>query len=333
MKTSPCRNHNMAPLPFVLLICVLTIQFASAQINLGSNTTLTFATVAEGRQVLTNRDDFIRALSPFDRAARVKTDKEVSETEFLIFVGQHNLEWNEAERQKVADALKPLKEKLKALALPFPKTIQLIKTSGLEDSNSPYTRANAVILPHDTIAKPVDKFRKIFVHELFHVLSRANPELKERLYAAIGFVKCAEAEFPAELKARNFTNPDAPANNHCILLKTGGKEVWAIPILYSRTEKYDTSSDKGFFSYFQFRLLVADRTSPDGKPSFSGPDQRLIGLEETTGFFEQIGKNTQYIIHPEEILADNFALWIMGSTNAPSPAVLEKVAEILKSGN
>ena len=37
----------------------------------------------EARRILTTRDDFIRALSPFDRAARVKTDKDVSEKEFL----------------------------------------------------------------------------------------------------------------------------------------------------------------------------------------------------------------------------------------------------------
>lgn len=319
-------------LSLVLALVSLSVcPVAVAQLTLGTSTTITFATIEQGRQVLTNRDDFVRALSPFDRSARVKTAKEVSETEFLTFVGQHNLAWTEAEKQKVAAAFKPLQERLTALALPFPKTIQLIKTNGEEDSNAPYTRANAIILPADTIAKPTDKLTKTLIHELSHVLSRANPELRDQLYAAIGFVKCAEIEFPANLKARKITNPDAPANDHCILLQADGKDVWAVPIHYSNTEKFAPDSDRNFFSYFELRLLVAERTSPDAKPAVSGPKTRLLSFKEVTGFYEQIGQNTTYIIHPEEIIADNFALFVAGKTNVPSPQILQKIEAILKA--
>lgn len=314
----------------LLTFAVLIPVASQAQISLDSGTTITFATAEEGRQVLTNRDDFVRTMSPFDRSARVKTDKDVSEAEFLKFVGKHNLEWTDDEKQKVAEALKPIQARLAAFALPFPKTIQLIKTTGGEDSNSPYTRANAIILPEATIAKRVDNLTKTLTHELFHVLSRANPQLRDRLYASIGFLKCDEVEFPAGIKARKITNPDAPANNHCVLLKVDDKDVWAVPIHYSRTERYEPDSDRSFFSYFELRLLIADRASPASKPAVSGPDTRLISLKDATGFFEQIGKNTTYIIHPEEILADNFALLIAGKTNVPSPEILKKIETILK---
>ncbi len=33
-----------------------------------------------------------------------------------------------------------------------------------------------------------------------------------------------------------------------------------------------------------------------------------VRIKNITGFYEQIGTNTQYIIHPDEVLADNFVL-------------------------
>jgi hypothetical protein len=56
---------------------------------------------------------------------------------------------------------------------------------------------------------------------------------------------------------------------------------------------------------------------------------KLVGPQAISGFFEQVGRNTQYIIHPEEILADNFALLILGEQNVPSPEVLEKMRKVL----
>jgi hypothetical protein len=48
-----------------------------------------------------------------------------------------------------------------------------------------------------------------------------------------------------------------------------------------------------------------------------------------SGFYEQVGRNTEYIIHPEEILADNFAMLVMGDQNVPSPEILRKVQGVL----
>ena len=49
---------------------------------------------------------------------------------------------------------------------------------------------------------------------------------------------------------------------------------------------------------------------------------RLLRPADTTGWFEQIGRNTGYTIHPDEILADNFIRLINGDTNLPSPQII-----------
>jgi hypothetical protein len=57
-----------------------------------------------------------------------------------------------------------------------------------------------------------------------------------------------------------------------------------------------------------------------------------VDVSNVSGFFEQIGKNTKYIIHPEEILADNFALLFLGNKDVPSPEIIRKMKDVLDKG-
>ena len=296
---------------------------------------MSFATVEEGKQVLTSRDDYVRRMSAFDRAARLKTSRVVPEREYLEFVGKAVMAWEDAEREKVYLALEGIEETLNNMALPFPRKIWLIKTTGEEEGNAAYTRANAIVFPTRLLEGGVDRVQRVLCHELFHVLSRANEALREKCYAAIGFVRCQELEFPKELVDRRLTNPDAPRNEHCLRVKIDGKERWVIPILFSREEKYDPGKGGDFFRYLQFKLLVVDRAEENMGVVVvrEGGKAKLLDTGEVTGFLEQVGENTTYLIHPEEILADNFVLLVKGQRDIPSPEVVEKLGQTLAGGS
>jgi hypothetical protein len=322
-----------------IMVCGLVVGALGtcpAQIKLTGDTTVTFATADEGRRILTTRDDFIRALGPFDRAARVKTAGAVSEKAFLEFVGRNVLDWTESEKASVVSALERLQAPLDRLALPWPKAIYFVKTTGQEEGGAAYTRDHALVLPQNMLTPDRPLSPRLIAHELFHILSRSNPALRDRLYQAIGFVKCHEIELPGMLRNRKITNPDAPANDYCIRVQVAGAEVWAVPILFSRTDRYDVEQGGEFFFYMQSQLLLIDRQSdpPRAKPICAGSQPRLVDFGEVRGFYEQVGRNTEYIIHPEEILADNFALLVMGDPNVPSPEILKKLKDVLtpKSG-
>ena len=301
-----------------------------AEVRLRS-TTLSFATVEEGKRVLTSRDDYVERMSAFDRAARLKTDRVVSEREYLEFVGTAVVAWEEAEKEKVYLAMEGVEEGLKKMALPFPKTIWLIKTTGQEEGNAAYTRANAIVFPEKFLKGGAPWVQRVLCHELFHVLSRANRELREKCYAAIGFDKCDELEFPEELAGRKLTNPDAPRNEHCLKVKIDGEEQWVIPILFSKEEKYDPEKGGEFFRYLQFKLVVVERAEEGMSVEVvrEGEKAKLLDAGEVTGFLEQVGENTTYLIHPEEILADNFVLLVTGKRDVPSPEVVEKLGKVL----
>jgi hypothetical protein len=306
---------------------VVTLLFFSSALPAAENAPLktAFATPEQGREVLTTRDDFVTRLSPFDRAARLKTDREVSEEEYLEFVAEHVVAWTDEERETIAKALASLRPKLEPFAPLFPDRIDFVKTTGREEGDAAYTRGQAIILPASKVGAGGTQLERLIAHELFHVLSRHDPKLRDRLYATIGFEPCGEVALPKELEARKLTNPDAPVNRHAIKLTIEGETEWAMPVIFASQEKYDTERGGEFFHYLTLKLLVVDRTDP-----ITARPAKLVDIRQAQDFFDLVGQNTQYIIHPEEILADNFALWAIGEEGLASPEVVARMVEVLE---
>ena len=306
---------------------------ALAQTGPAPSIRIHFASLEEGQEILSTRDGFIRRLSPFDRAARLKTDREVSESEFLNFVAGKVIRWDNADRERVEQAFDRIRPALGEFPVSWPESVYFVHTTGEEEGGAAYTRGKAVILPRTRLDQSPEKLARLVAHELFHVLSRHDRDIRDRLYRVIGFERCPEVELPKPLARRRITNPDAPVNAHRIRVRHGGRPFWAVPVLYSRTDRYDPLQGGSFFKYLQFRLLleaVGDEAATASAPADSGP--RLVEVEEVSGFFEQIGRNSSYIIHPEEILAVNFALMVTGETEFPSPEVVEGIRSVLRAG-
>jgi hypothetical protein len=292
-----------------------------------------FATMEQGREILTNRDDFVQALSPFDRAARMKTDQNVSEQDYLNFVARNILDWNVAEKESVQSVCSDLQVRLDAMALPFPEQILFIKTTGAEEGGAEYTRSNAIILPQSTLKGSHANLRGTIAHELFHILSRKNPALRDKLYAVIGFQVCGEIIFPPALAERKITNPDAPKNDHCIKIKAGEESAWVVPILFSQSVRYDVARGGEFFQYLSLQFLVVERkdSGPSAAAAYDLGHPRLLSANQISGFYEQVGRNTDYIIHPEEIMAENFKLLLLQKQDVSSPEILQKIRQALGS--
>ena len=55
----------------------------------------------------------------------------------------------------------------------------------------------------------------------------------------------------------------------------------------------------------------------------------LLDADSVPEYFGAIGLNTRYIIHPEEILADNFILLARGERKVRTPRILEELERVL----
>ncbi|MCJ8315092.1 MAG: hypothetical protein HRU38_18520, partial [Saccharospirillaceae bacterium] len=80
------------------------------------------------------------------------------------------------------------------------------------------------------------------------------------------------------------------------------------------------------FDYLQFKLLVLD--DEKGTELHPTVNSRILDVSQVSGYFEQVGKNTNYIIHPEEILADNFALMVLGIKTIQSPEIIDEIKNV-----
>jgi hypothetical protein len=290
------------------------------------------ASIEQARAALGARDEFVARLSPFDRAARLRSAGEVSEDEYLAFARAAGREWSNDERARVAAAFAAIEPKLAALLPELDEPILLVKTSGEEEGGAGYTRGSAVMLPQAMADEA--ELQRLLAHEIFHVVSRHHADLKRALYAAIGFEECGEVVLPPPLAARKMTNPDAPVNAHCIELDVDGAAVWGMPILLSREERFDPAAGRPFFGYLTVAMLLVDRSAGvnAARPQLRDGAPVLVPLNRAGGFLEQVGRNTSYVIHAEEILASNFELLVGGAGNAPSPEVLERLrAELTRA--
>lgn len=327
MHTAPKRFAAL--LTFICLLAIATPAFAE-ELSLGTNSVVSFATVEMAGSVLTNRDDFIRALSLFDRAARMKVDREVTEAEFLEFAGRAALPWSAEETNRLTRVLQTLQPRLAAWNLPLPPTLMLIKTSGAEEGNANYTRGAAIILTGKELSRSEDALEEIITHELFHVISRNDPELRKRLYRIVGFHPISELVLPEELRARKITNPDGVQNGWVITVTNRGRAFSTVPILYASADRYDSNKGGEFFNYLVFKLLAVTNGPGGWQPLLTEQKPALLDPREAGGYFEQIGRNTTYIIHPDEILAMNFIELIGGNTNVATPRILSEMKAVLQ---
>lgn len=295
-----------------------------------AGTKVEFASATTCARVLASPDVFVQAMSPFDRSARLKTDKDVTEAEYLAFVARQARDWSEGEKLRLKAILESFRAKTTGLDLRFPSSIFLLKTTGLEEGMAAYCRGASIVLPANVIEGAPTELESTVFHELFHIYRRHYGENRRLLYKIIGFDVCPEIALPEELRARKITNPDAPLLDSFIRISAGGKRVAATPVLIAKTERYDIKKGGEFFASMDFKLLVLDEINGRLRSSTtSGGKPYLLDPSEVPDYLEQIGSNTQYIIHPEEILADNFVLLVNGKSPVPSPKILQQLRSLL----
>lgn len=202
----------------------------------------------------------------------------------------------------------------------LPNKIELIKTNGRHYGPGVfYTRENRIIIPQNELLKQDhDQMLQVMMHELFHLISRQHPDLRKALYTLIGFNRLSKEQAyiipDSMLKSRLLLNPDGVVRDYAITLAIGLKDtVQAIPLLQSISNTYQPHLPD-YFNYMDFGLYPLQK-----KEGVWQLQSKPLPSEQMTDFYRQIGDNTNYIIHPDEILAENFTLLVLranGKLNA-----------------
>ncbi len=216
----------------------------------------------------------------------------------------------------------------------FPDEVLLIKSHGKSyGEDAYYTRENIIVVPEQALAKrDYDEFLRVMLHEISHIVTRTHPSVKAQLYALIGFKHIdGQLVIGDSLKNRILTNPDGIDQNWgTTLTTTGNNTAFALPLLYAKTTNISPTSSEFManmgFNYFE---LAANA---DGK-SFDvltrgTKQQSTLNTEGINKMFKD-SYNTEYIIHPDEIVADNFAILMLSEKKPASLATFTEGGKTL----
>lgn len=329
------RKDQRAPIRLSWLAAItvagqLLAAPAAEHVALTDQSMMHFATLEQAREWVTQEDDFIRALGPFDRSARLKCDEPVTQEKFLAHVRAQPRAWTDGERKQVTMVINALRDKIAHLNLRLPPDIYLVKTTGQEEGGAAHCRGVAIVLPETVLNTSLDRLEGLITHELFHIYTTHHPDRLAELYAIVGFRWCEDIPLPDSLRPYKITNPDAPRLNMYIEVDVEGELIPVTPVLLSRASTYNPNDEDTFLGYLQRKLLVLKLDSGRATPRLRANGQPwLLDEQEVPDYERRTHLNTGYIIHPEEILAENFRLLVLGHTEVPSPEVMTALYDAL----
>ena len=205
-------------------------------------------------------------------------------------------------------------------------TIGLLKMRGLAYGPGIFFTRNANIAIPASNLQNAENLTRVLIHEIFHIYSRYQPEKRLAMYELLGFKALEGLHLNEILIKRALYNPDGVNLRYTLTIQDPqGQERQVIPAIISRHSSH--VPEMPFFNYIDFRLFPIEFSEPKIARVLS--QHGGWKPEEIQGFFEQVGRNTRYIIHPDEILADNFVLLAYRKTRPETIAKLSPQGKTL----
>lgn len=278
-----------------------------------------FASETEGKALLGERDDFIMRLGTFERAVRMGRNGTAGEDEFLAFVVGCVREWPADTAAHVGKAVEGAARKLSRFAGFLPPRIDLVHTTGREEADSGYTRGTAIVLPPAKVQYPSNQLERFLIHECFHILTRCNPEWRDRLCALLDFHPCGELPWPESIERWRITNPDAPSSGHAIRLQAKNRLLHLLPVLHWAQPRFLPGS---YREHVRMSLLEVREGAGGWEVATGSPFTQKELLEK---HFERMG---MVFDQPEEMLAEVFVQLVLNEEN-PRHSLTREMERVL----
>ncbi len=212
--------------------------------------------------------------------------------------------------------------------LPHIEEIIFVKTDmTVEMGASGYTHGTEVYLNSTNIMVSLipgagEYFNKLLWHELFHCLTRCNPEFREQMYGLIHFtVADSDYELPPCVQDYCISNPDVEHHDSYATFMIDGQEINCFTA-WITTKNY-AEAQTGIHDCNTTALIPIDGTDTYYVP------------EQASNFDDVFGTNTGYVIDPEECMADNFAFAMLygiegeNGQGYPNPEIIQGIIDIM----
>lgn len=318
----------------VMVIVVMAGCICSCANKNGNHIPHRYASAEEGRELmLSNDENYYDHFSQNDLDFKMQKSGATMD-EYKAFAAEQVQEFNFFEKAFIDRRIRNIEKILdkNGYKLPEIEEIVFIKTTMEEELGaSGYTHGTQIYLNATVISayslmeilpETAQLADELLCHEIFHCLTRNNPEFREDMYSLINFtVVDSDFEIPDSVFEYHITNPDVEHHNSYATFIIDGKEVDCFTDMIT-TVHFD-EAQSSFFSCDETALIPIDGTDIYYTPA------------QASNFDEIFGKNTGYVSDPEECLADNFAYAIVygieGRDNQgyPNPEIIQGIIDRL----
>ena len=255
-------------------------------------------------------------------------DKNGTVEQMKDFVISQMIEFSEEEKAELKEVLSEMNERLikRGFNLPDVGEITFARTTMKEESGaSAYTLGTCIFLGDNvfeylhTETEDGENLGIILMwHELFHVLTRNNPDFRRDMYSIIHFtVADHDFEIPPVVLERLYTNPDVNHYDSYASFRINGEDIdcFMVAVL---TKPFEEIGDS-IFDYSEPVLVPID-----GRNIY-------YSMDDAENFWEVMGENTDYVDDPEECMADNFAFTLYYDLvdDVMTPEIIYAIADYL----
>lgn len=290
-----------------------------------------FADAKEASELLLSNRNYYDNLTQNDLNFRLqKLDATLDELE--AFTAEQTLDYTDDEKARI-DRSMALIENIcaeRGYALPPMDDIVFAKTTMREECDaSAYTHGTQIYLGEHMMKYGFDDnpkvqayFDAIVAHELFHCLTRNHPDFRAAMYGILGFTVVDEDyAFPPEIRKQIISNPDVEHHNAYAAFEIDG-ELKNCVVLFTTPKPFERPGDT-FFDEMVTALVPVDDLST------------MYTSGDAANFWNVFGRNTDYVIDPEETMADNFSYAIIYGPDGmayKSPEIIQAIDNLLKAG-
>ena len=290
-----------------------------------------FASAEEGRELMLANTDYFASVNP-NKIGFVMHNQEATLEDYKEFAGQQVLEWTDTEKELIERCMTVVEASFEdnGWKLPPLETIVFIRTTMLEEGGAlGYTHGTQIYLSamlEQYAALPPEQtdapLATVLAHELFHCLTRCNPDFRKDMYSIIHFTaEEEEYELPASVKEYFIANPDVEHHNAHATFLIDGRETECYTAFV--TTKHCENETESFMDLGITALVPTDGTDT------------WYRAEQASNFDEVFGTNTGYVIDPEECMADNFSYAVIYGEKGPegngytNPEIIEAISKYL----
>ena len=309
----------------LLLVLLVTIAGAYAEIP------YTFADREAGVETLMSNETYYAGFSQNDLDFKLQKAGATME-EYLPFARQQVLDFTDEEKALIDAGMAKLEDILleNGYRLPALEPIVFINTTMAEEAYpAAYTHGTQIYIGDYVmkmmlaVADGTDQgFLTLLAHELFHCLTRSNPDFRRDMYSLIHFtVQDGEYEIPDSAREYFISNPDVEHHDAWATFRIDGRDVDCFAAFV--TTKHFEKAGELFFDSGITALIPVEG------------DGTWYTSEDAENFDEVFGRNTDYVIDPEECMADNFSyalVYDLEGKDYPNPEIVQGILDYL-AGN